>query len=616
MSAGAGFMLSRTVSTYQKFKNKVSLQTERLPASYRAPRTLAESEDELNVEETDETKGTEDTEEINNNTIADLGDELLDPYEQSLYRTYINYYSQQVSPQDWERITSGRDIYTIRENDTLWDISKVLFDDPNYWPKLWSVNPSLSNPHFILPGVSLGFIHGTAGQAPSMVILDPDAKKQEELKSKKEPLPDFLKTAKIKVPPPKKSAPVLYDLPDSLPVLYFKSKDAQNTLANLDIQYEKPIVPHITLLPYYMASKRITGPGKISDKKYEGIWSSTNESIILEMQEPVNPGQRLMIVKNLGKLVPSGSGIQGPFGYEIEIQGEVQVVGRLKDSFDLYEANVMKTLSPIITESYVVNQQIPKLDFLKTNINGTEEAQIIGFPPFAKSRKVGTLFSLLYLNRGSNSGFSVGQMYQVEANPRVRKDFPYGYNIKLGELKIIQVEDRFATGVITSMSTPIKLGDHVVPMGNLLSTESGYDPFTDEDVRAEEDIILEEKDTTESFEDRDEEDLSDEDFEDEDRDEEFSDEDRDEEDLSDEDFEEEDEEFSDEDFEEEDREEEPSDEDFEEEDFEDEDRDEELSDEDFEEEDFEEEDFEDEDRDEELSDEDFEEEDFEDEDLE
>ena len=200
MSAGAGFMLSRTISIYQKSKNKSSYQpNNRLPSSYQAPRLLAETEDDLNTVETLETLETLET-----NEVEESEDDLIDAYEQNLYKTYINYYSQQVSTQDWERVTSGRDVYTIRENDTLWDISKVMFDDPNYWPKLWSVNPSLGNPHLIRPGGNLGFIHGTAGQAPSMVILDPEAQKQAELKQKKEPLPDFLKNAEIKVPPPKK----------------------------------------------------------------------------------------------------------------------------------------------------------------------------------------------------------------------------------------------------------------------------------------------------------------------------------------------------------------------------------------------------------------------------
>ena len=500
MSAGAGFMLSRTIAIYQNSKNKSAYQpNNRLPSSYQAPRILAETEDEFNTIETVATDEMEESE-----------DDLIDGYEQSLYKNYINYYSQQVSPQDWERVTSGRDVYTIRENDTLWDISKVMFDDPNYWPKLWSVNPSLGNPHLIRPGGSLGFIHGTAGQVPSMVILDPEAQKQAELKHKKEPLPDFLKNAKIKIPAPKKSVPVLNILPESLPVLYFKSQGSPDDLSSLEVKYERLTSSHISSLPYYMSSSRISSQGKISDKKHEGIWSSTNDKIILEMEEPVNPGQKLIIVKNLGKLVQRGPGIRGPFGYQIEVQGEVQIIGRITDSFDLYEASVTETLSPIITNSSVIIQPIPKFDLRVTNINGSSEAQIIGFPPFAKNRKKGMLLSLLYLNRGENDGFSIGQMYQVQANPRVRKKFPYGYNIKMGELKIVHVEDRFATGLITAMSNPIQLGDHVVPINTILSKDSSTDPFIDENEDSDE--IIFEEDNSESFENSDDKDSEEEEY--------------------------------------------------------------------------------------------------------
>ena len=392
---------------------------------------------------------------------------------------------------------------------------------------------------------------------------------------------------KLKYLLPKKSVPVLNILPESLPFLYFQSQGAPDDLSNLEIQYEKPTLSHISSLPYYMSSSRISGQGKISDKKHEGIWSSTDENIILEMKEPVNPGQKLMIVKNLGKLVPKGPGVRGPFGYQIEVQGEVQVIGRIKDSFDLYEANVTETLSPIITKSFVITQSIPRFDFQATNINGTSEAQIIGFPPFAKNRKVGTLFSLLYLNKGGDNGFSVGQMYQVQANSRGRKDFPYGYKIKLGELKIIHVEDRFATGLITAMSDPIQLGDHVIPMNAILSKDSSADPFTDENEQIDEDdedIIIEE-DNLESFEDIDDEEYIDEE---EPSDEDIDDEEYIDEEPSDEDIEKEEyieEEPSDEDIDDEEYidEEEPSDEDIDDEEYIDE---EEPSDEDIDDEEY------------------------------
>jgi hypothetical protein len=42
--------------------------------------------------------------------------------------------------------------YTVQEGDTLWDISRKLFKDPELWPDLWGQNQELSNPHWIYPG--------------------------------------------------------------------------------------------------------------------------------------------------------------------------------------------------------------------------------------------------------------------------------------------------------------------------------------------------------------------------------------------------------------------------------------------------------------------------------
>ena len=43
------------------------------------------------------------------------------------------------------------DVYTIQEGDTLWDITKRFYNDPWYWPKVWSFNPEITNPHWIYP---------------------------------------------------------------------------------------------------------------------------------------------------------------------------------------------------------------------------------------------------------------------------------------------------------------------------------------------------------------------------------------------------------------------------------------------------------------------------------
>lgn len=44
------------------------------------------------------------------------------------------------------------DVYVAEEGDTLWDICDRFFDDPWYWPVLWSFNPHITNPNWIFPG--------------------------------------------------------------------------------------------------------------------------------------------------------------------------------------------------------------------------------------------------------------------------------------------------------------------------------------------------------------------------------------------------------------------------------------------------------------------------------
>ncbi|MFP3869770.1 MAG: LysM peptidoglycan-binding domain-containing protein [Syntrophobacteria bacterium] len=45
--------------------------------------------------------------------------------------------------------------YIVTKGDTLWDICDELYDDSWVWPKLWQLNPHITNPHWIYPGTRL-----------------------------------------------------------------------------------------------------------------------------------------------------------------------------------------------------------------------------------------------------------------------------------------------------------------------------------------------------------------------------------------------------------------------------------------------------------------------------
>ena len=69
----------------------------------------------------------------------------------------------------------------VRRGDTLWDICWFYFNDPWQWPKVWSYNGQITNPHWIYPGdlvrlLPKGFLAaidvGDPGLEPE---TDPDA---------------------------------------------------------------------------------------------------------------------------------------------------------------------------------------------------------------------------------------------------------------------------------------------------------------------------------------------------------------------------------------------------------------------------------------------------------
>lgn len=42
--------------------------------------------------------------------------------------------------------------HQVQPGDTLFDISGMYYRDPYQWPKVWSFNPQITNPHWIYPG--------------------------------------------------------------------------------------------------------------------------------------------------------------------------------------------------------------------------------------------------------------------------------------------------------------------------------------------------------------------------------------------------------------------------------------------------------------------------------
>lgn len=67
---------------------------------------------------------------------------------------------------------TNANVHLVRKGDTLWDICDSYFQNPYQWPRIWSYNPQIQNPHWIYPGdrVNLRVGEGTALAARSATL--------------------------------------------------------------------------------------------------------------------------------------------------------------------------------------------------------------------------------------------------------------------------------------------------------------------------------------------------------------------------------------------------------------------------------------------------------------
>jgi hypothetical protein len=65
---------------------------------------------------------------------------------------YVQGNDTTVQVPDEVHLGATPELHVVRRGDTLWDICAFYFNDPWQWPKVWSYNAQVTNPHWIFPG--------------------------------------------------------------------------------------------------------------------------------------------------------------------------------------------------------------------------------------------------------------------------------------------------------------------------------------------------------------------------------------------------------------------------------------------------------------------------------
>ena len=306
------------------------------------------------------------------------------------------------------------ELHVVRRGDTLWDICFLYFNDPWQWPKIWSYNAQITNPHWIYPGDLVRLLpRGVFTQAPA----EPDASASAAAPSQVDALPAPRRRIEVGI---KQTA--------------FVEK------SDLD--------------------KSITIDGAVDEKTLLG--NGDQVYLSYPASRPPKAGDRYSIYVP-GNVVKAGGSEVGAY---VHVLGTLEVVSVKQDKQArgvIVQANQEiergAKVGPLLKTFKTVPPSPPKVDAQGTVVAMLTYDQLVGQG------------EVVFVDLGKSSGVEVGnRMFVVrrgDGYPKVMnrqagqddRKFPAR---ALGEVVIVDVGDRISVGLVTLAVQEMSVGDIVM----------------------------------------------------------------------------------------------------------------------------------------------------------
>ncbi len=354
--------------------------------------------------------------------------------------------------------------YLVQRGDTLYGISQVLFGDPSFWPKIWSLNAMITNPHKIEKGQIIYFAGGTVVTPPrfGMEIIGSQRYTYGTGFLKPEIPPEPLVKGPIKIPSTFPNVfKIMGDFEEEAGQLETISSEKRTALFQ---RRQIPITSEIV-------SKKPVSLGKLIRVQSGGYAARKGDLVNISLKKnSVQQGQTLsLFLYSKGKLSSKKKKVSGGL---VEWLGKLKILKHIKKKqylaevlyvndllllgADLSEEKLLTTLLPEETE------RIEKADPVVGKI------EIVGADKHGGALVIGEN-SIVYLKGGLRKGVEADTVYPVytnfgvgfmETEQKKKKNRKYIPKV-LGYIKIAKVNKYFSTGVIFNLSKEASLNDRV-----------------------------------------------------------------------------------------------------------------------------------------------------------
>jgi hypothetical protein len=395
----------------------------------------------------------------------------------------------QITDPEWSEVATAAkvDTYTVVKDDWLFKISKRLFGSGYYYPKIWSLNSFITNPHFIEPGMVLSFTTGSSSQAPEVKL---GAFTPEELAStpgslgnsnpsdltnfgeeaipawmeekkglenqgiffqyaSEETMDDLMKAGEEALNREYEN----YDPPKSdfgivLPKNY--DKDGFDRSSRIYFSFKEGFY-----LRTFVSTNIVQDFGSVVNGPDENIFFKPKDKAYILLDESINalPGDIYSVYSSGGKVKHENSDRQG---FKYSIVGHIKLINKIKNKWEVEFIEV----SGAPQRGDRITAYTPKIDRITRTYNSRLiEAGILA------SHEPGQMLlgygDVIYLDRGRADGLEMGNVLEVYGfkDRGLNKNITDQPTYKLGEMTVITLTDNFATALVSKSERDFYVGD-------------------------------------------------------------------------------------------------------------------------------------------------------------
>ncbi|MBK9293288.1 MAG: LysM peptidoglycan-binding domain-containing protein [Oligoflexia bacterium] len=373
-------------------------------------------------------------------------------YEERLARINQNFNLSEIPDQQWQGIVGEKvsESYQLQSGDTLWDISEKLFGNGFYWPKIWQLNDTITNPHNVQTGSSLRFSAGTLTSPPQLEVAEEtgaDTEVETEEITFKDETSEQMITSEVVIPKGRSAIEPLQTIPDSFPewresMLTYET-DTKATIEPAPLQ---------AYIDEVIADNNWKSNGVIFEIDGQGRKvASTYQQLYVKLESGGAVGEYYTVFKN-------GTDIKDPdtnnkVGKQIVLKGLLLIKKPVENENNIFMAQVSKTLNPIeIGDEIVLGNLLVTTDFEETAETSSVSAKIVDGDK--TKRKVFRLHDLIYLDKGEKDGLQAGAMLDIVKTTNLK----FSQDV-IGKAKVVNLGQNVATAIIVKSKDAIRTGD-------------------------------------------------------------------------------------------------------------------------------------------------------------